>query len=217
MNLNRWLAVLLLAGCGGAANESHQPLRSSDATERPTQGELCATQYFADREVTTLALWVAGVGIVVGAVPGDGWQARCTPNESTMLTAAQQTPIRALTVLRDPQMTEMPSLEQFARQQTEHVVSQANANPDVRLTALDPRVLDANTYVTAVQGTFRGAPIMQINVHRLIPSAAGLLRYHLSETVADPDAIEAHLEAMTTAARVFNIAPPEAVGHGHVQ
>lgn len=216
-----FLMCVTAVACGGSNASGPRPLQPTSSTAAPsgdettTDGELqshgdgsCVSQYFADRNITTLGAQVEGVGIVVGVLPDAGWSIQCVMQERVLLEASLPANNRLFTLLIERNAAGMPEINAFAQDELQRVLQGASAaGMTLRGSAT---TIDADTYVHALEGTQQnGQPIAMLGVHSLLISPAGVLHYHVSESAPTGQALNAHCQHLIDAAQVFAIAPPE--------
>lgn len=210
--------AIITCGCSGASSNGAQattpasepaPASTPEGSVQsvPTAGGPCGATYSRDHDATGIVLEIEGVGQMMVLGVGADWQIDCRPEANQLLRAAQPETARVMTVsIAAPPNTPI-DLEADGRATIERLEAGFSQMGTTNVRIAPPRVISDDTYVIALQGELEGQAFSMLNVHRLVDSPVGPLRFHISETSADGRLLNDHASLLIGAAAVFQPVP----------
>jgi hypothetical protein len=183
------LALVSVAGCGGsqAAEASTTQDVELDVGNRSLTPP-CAATYIADSDITVVVTPWSDALMLGVVLPGDGWEGACSEGPGPLLAAEAEALMRRATVTVDTGVLGDVNVVEYANGQAAHTLEALRAQ-GLEVTASEPQHV--------------GDTLLQLHVHHVIPTASGLLRYHLSELGDDPATMNEHAATLLNAVRAF--------------
>ncbi|MCA9532431.1 MAG: hypothetical protein KC593_02085 [Myxococcales bacterium] len=208
------LAALLaagLAGCGGSASGHGETTPASEPEldiGNRSFGADCSVTYEPEGDLTIVVQPWSDELMLGFVLPGDGWEGVCSDDPDQLLHATADSGMRIATVTVDRTATGDVDVEEYANAQLAATVERMRAE-GVELIPSAPQHAGRGVYLVAIRVPMDdGRTLLQVNAHHVIPTASGLLRYHLSEIGDDPDTMSAHAAVLMNAVRAFALSRP---------
>jgi hypothetical protein len=198
------LALVSVAGCGGsqAAEASTTQDVELDVGNRSLTPP-CAATYIADSDITVVVTPWSDALMLGVVLPGDGWEGACSEGPGPLLAAEAEALMRRATVTVDTGVLGDVNVVEYANGQAAHTLEALRAQ-GLEVTASEPQHVGDGIYLVTYRiATDEGATLLQLHVHHVIPTASGLLRYHLSELGDDPATMNEHAATLLNAVRAF--------------
>ena len=202
-------ALAALSGCGASARAAGEttPDDELDVGNRALTPP-CTATYVSDNDITVVVRPWADDLMLGMVLPGDEWEGTCSEDPSALLSAEAEAQMRMATVTMDPTVLGDVNVVEYAAGQAARAVESLRAQ-GVAVEASEPRHLGDGIYVVTLRMTTdEGATLLQVHVYHVIPTANGLLRYHLSEVGDNAAVMNEHAATLLNAVRAFALTRP---------